>query len=125
MDITVLPTLHRRISQATLRLVLAFGLAGGLLCTGFFFAGRAPDSLVSRNYDSVALARQMSTALAGWRFPELYVGKDRVAWQTEFELALAGARANVTETGEQAAVDAVARSWSELLLAGPEDADMS
>lgn len=79
---------------------------------------------MSRNYDSVALARQMSTALAGWRFPELYVGKDRAAWQTEFELALAGARANVTETGEQAAVDAVARSWSELLLAGPEDADM-
>lgn len=124
MDITVLPTLHRRISQATLKLVLAFGLVGVLLCTGFFFAGRAPDSLVSRNYDSVALARQMSTALAGWRFPELYVGKDRAAWQTEFELALAGARANVTETGEQAAVDAVARSWSELLLAGPEDADM-
>lgn len=124
MDITVLPTLHRRISQATLKLVLAFGLVGVLLCTGFFFAGRAPDSLVSRNYDSVALARQMSTALAGWRFPELYVGKDRAAWQAEFELALAGARANVTETGEQAAVDAVARSWSELLLAGPEDADM-
>ena len=49
MDITVLPTLHRRISQATLKLVLAFGLVGVLLCTGFFFAGRAPDSLVSRN----------------------------------------------------------------------------
>ena len=36
MDITVLPTLHRRISQATLKLVLAFGLVGVLLCTGLF-----------------------------------------------------------------------------------------
>ena len=123
MEMAVLPTLHRSISQATLRLVLAFGLLGVLLCTGFFFAGRAPDSLVRQNYDSVALARQMSTALAGWRFPALYAEKDRAAWRTSFDEALAGARANVTETGESAAVEAVALSWDGLLRAAPRDAD--
>ena len=123
MDITVLPLCTAASARPPSNWYWLLVWWACCFARAFSLPARA-DSLVSRNYDSVALARQMSTALAGWRFPELYVGKDRAAWQTEFELALAGARANVTETGEQAAVDAVARSWSELLLAGPEDADM-
>ena len=124
MDITVLPThrLHQP-GHPQAGTLAPRSLAGGLLYTGFFFAGRAPDSLVSRNYDSVALARQMS------RLWPAGVSRNSMSGRTALpgrpSLSPGRRAANVTETGEQAAVDAVARSWSELLLAGPEDADMS
>lgn len=105
-----LPTLHRSVARAFMRVVLAFGCLGGVLMLGVFFAGRLPDLLVRMNYDSVAYARHMEEAANGLRFPDVY-GETPDYWRTAFHNALNRARDNITEQDERAVVDALGSAW--------------
>lgn len=115
-----LPTLHRSVARAFVRVVLAFGGLGGLLVLGLFFAGRLPNMLVQMNYDSVVYARQMEEAVNGLRFPDLY-GETPGHWRTAFLKALEREQGNITEYDEQLAVDNVRTAWEHFdpAAAGP------
>ena len=106
-----LPTLHRSVARAFVRVVLAFGCLGGLLMLGVFFASRLPDQLVRMNYESVVYVRQMEEAVNGLRFPALY-GETPEHWRTAFQEALEREQGNITEHDEQAVVDELRAAWS-------------
>lgn len=116
-----LPTLHRSVARAFVRVVLAFGCLGGLLMLGVFFASRLPDQLVRMNYESVVYVRQMEEAVNGLRFPALY-GETPEHWRTAFQEALEREQGNITEHDEQAVVDELRAAWSrfDAVSTGPE-----
>ena len=107
----VLPTLQRRIRRDYFRLVIVFGALGLLLVVAVFVAGRIPTLMVRMNYDSIAWARDMETAMNALRFPEQYPENASERWRDIFETAFAKAKANVTESEEPLILERLQRAW--------------
>ena len=108
----VLPTLQRRIRGDFFRLVLLFGVLGLLLVGAIFVAGRMPTLLVRMNYDSIAWARDMETAMNALRFPDQYPENAPARWKESFETALTQAGNNITEVEEPQVLERLQRAWT-------------
>jgi NtrC-family two-component system sensor histidine kinase KinB len=108
----VLPTLQRRIRGDFFRLVLLFGVLGLLLVGAIFVAGRMPTLLMRMNYDSIAWARDMETAMNALRFPDQYPENAPARWKEIFETALTQAGNNITEVEEPQVLERLQQVWT-------------
>ncbi|MEG2172802.1 MAG: ATP-binding protein [Desulfovibrionaceae bacterium] len=115
MPMSVLPTLQKKIRRAFFRLVLLFGGMSVLLMVGIFLAVRVPSLLMRLNYDSIAYAQQMEASFNTMLLDLLAAQGRSVRLSPEseqsFETALRQAAGNITESDEQAAVNAIADAW--------------
>ena len=109
---TSLPTLRSRIRRSFLVIIAAYALLGFFLVSGVFISSGTTPKLLHRNYDSTAAADKMRRAWDALSNSTRYSQDTHAAWIQEFDAALKFEESNITETGEQEAVDDVRKIWN-------------
>lgn len=108
---SALPSLHKHIRRAFLRVVLLFWGIGMLILAAVWFTGGLPLQLVRLNYDSIVWFSGMDQACDAMLAPSLYPERTLEGWRAFFTENLERAEHNATEREEQAALVRIRAAW--------------